>query len=560
MPLPRALAPGSLLALVPALARGQDVLFELHGDSGGDRLGNDVCRVADLDGDGVPEFAVSATRATSPLVQAGRVRVHSGASGTVLLTFAGSAVFEELGAAVADIGDLDHDGKHDLAVGIRQYGTPGSRTGAVSVYSGATGAPWMLVLGPQADCEFGGSIAGVGDVDLDGVPDFAVGAAYWDLPNASSVGLVEVVSGGTGAILSSWHGSASNDWLGWDVANAGDADADGKDELLIGVRGDSSAGDRTGKVLVVRPSDGTTLLSISGDQPVMSLGVSVSGAGDVNGDGHADFLAGAPFHNDAQGYHRGLVRLFSGANGQVLREWEGDGILDQLGSSVAGGVDLNGDGVPEIVSGGAENYSGGLGVVRVYDGGTGQEIASFHGTVPDGEFGRSLAVLGDLDGDGRTEIAVGAPMAATQGGQAGQLIVCRTSLAPVSYCTAAVNSTGQGAHIDSSDSPSLSNTGFLLSTLQLVPNGPGLYFCGTARELVPFGDGSRCVGGSLERLGVEFAGTSGVSTLLIDLSQWASTGALAAGSTRNFQVWYRDLAAGGTGFNLSDGLAVTFVP
>ena len=97
-----------------------------------------------------------------------------------------------------------------------------------------------------------------------------------------------------------------------------------------------------------------------------------------------------------------------------------------------------------------------------------------------------------------------------------------------------------------------------------TPNQPGLYYYGPNAIAAPFGDGVRCVGGGTHRLGpVQVADGGGVALRAVDLTAPpadAGPGQIQAGVTWNFQFWYRDPAAGGSGFNLSDGLSVTFCP
>jgi len=132
-------------------------------------------------------------------------------------------------------------------------------------------------------------------------------------------------------------------------------------------------------------------------------------------------------------------------------------------------------------------------------------------------------------------------------------------LPTTNYCTAAANSTGSGAIASASGSVSVSANSLTLSASP-VPAEPGVFFYGPSQIQVPFGNGFRCVGGSVVRLPITFA-TGGALTRPLDLTQLpAGSVPIAAGSTWNFQAWFRDPAAGGWGFNLSDGLEIVFAP
>ena len=93
------------------------------------------------------------------------------------------------------------------------------------------------------------------------------------------------------------------------------------------------------------------------------------------------------------------------------------------------------------------------------------------------------------------------------------------------------------------------------------PLNPGLFFYGTNQLQLPFGDGFQCVGGSVYRLAAKIADAGGQLTHLVDYAAPPElAGQISVGSQWNFQCWYRDPGSLGSGFNLTDGLAVTFVP
>lgn len=132
-------------------------------------------------------------------------------------------------------------------------------------------------------------------------------------------------------------------------------------------------------------------------------------------------------------------------------------------------------------------------------------------------------------------------------------------------CVGAVNSTGRGALIGFSGSSSLAANDLTLLATGLPPNGVGLFFYGTTATQVAFGDGFRCVGGSISRLGPpQNANAQGAVARLVNYSAPpanAGAGLITAGTTRRFQYWYRNVGGpGGTGFNLSDALVLDFKP
>ena len=132
------------------------------------------------------------------------------------------------------------------------------------------------------------------------------------------------------------------------------------------------------------------------------------------------------------------------------------------------------------------------------------------------------------------------------------------------YCVASPHSAGSGAVISSFGSANLSGNGFVLVTGNAIPGGTGLFYYGPEQIQAPFGDGVRCVGGPVARLYplLTADGSGSVLRTLDFASPPASAGSheITAGSTWNFQYWFRDAAADGAGFNLSNGLSVTFLP
>jgi hypothetical protein len=130
-------------------------------------------------------------------------------------------------------------------------------------------------------------------------------------------------------------------------------------------------------------------------------------------------------------------------------------------------------------------------------------------------------------------------------------------LAPTTYCTAAPNSASPGgAHMGSIGTPSIYTNTFSLTASGVPANTLGIFYFGPAQQSVPFGNGVRCVGGARRRLGVHGTATGSVQQALDFTLAPASD--ITAGTTWYFQLWYQDQAAGGAGFNLSDGLSVTF--
>jgi len=131
-------------------------------------------------------------------------------------------------------------------------------------------------------------------------------------------------------------------------------------------------------------------------------------------------------------------------------------------------------------------------------------------------------------------------------------------VAPLPYCDGNANSTGAPAVFSSAGSSSVSSNDMVFQTASCPPNQPGLYFYGFSATDLPVGDGRLCVGSPSYRLPVVFADGGGNATFALDLFQLPPGGTIQSGDTTFVQLWYRDPAFGGSGFNFSNGLEIAW--
>ena len=325
----------------------------------------------------------------------------------------GQGWVDRLGFAVSDAGDVNDDGFADVIVGA--YGAdPGGLmdAGSAYVYSGADGSLLHQWDGGAAVDLFGFSVSGAGDVNGDGFADVIVGAFAADPGGLSSASSAYVYSGVDGSLLHQWDGEASFDFFGASVSGAGDVNGDGSADLIVGAYGADPGGLLVaGSAYVYSGADSSLLYQWDGAAGGDLFGESTSGAGDVNGDGFADVIVGAYRASPGGLLDAGSAYVYSGADGSLLHQWDGEATDDQFGSSVSDAGDVNGDGFADLIVGAPGGLFGG-GSAYVYSGADGSLLHQWDSAAA---FGYSVSGTGDVNGDGFADLIVGAHLASPGG-------------------------------------------------------------------------------------------------------------------------------------------------
>ena len=282
------------------------ILWSWDGDTVGGRFGFSVSGAGDANGDGFDDVIVGEPWAGVGTIQ-GRIKVFSGRHGGVMHSFDGDFNGSKFGRSVSGAGDINLDGLDDFVVGAWADPTNGDRAGMFRVYNGRSGAPLITVYGSAAFERVGHSVSDAGDVNGDGWPDLVMGAYEG--------GFVRVYSGrnidtGNGPlVLHDWPTPLSGALFGWSVSGAGDVDGDGNDDLIVGGYLHSTDGHiQNGSAHIYSGTSGNLLFRLEGDDSHDHLGTSVHGAGDVNGDGRSDVIVGVP-DDDSNGSNSGMVRV-----------------------------------------------------------------------------------------------------------------------------------------------------------------------------------------------------------------------------------------------------------
>jgi len=368
--------------------------LEVLGGASGQELGAAVALVADLDGDGYGEW-LAARGGPLGVGQRPELLVLSGRDGALLRTLEGAGTIVELFflQSLLDAGDVDGDGVHDLSFGNSSARVSGmNNVGRVTVFSGATGAILQVTDGVLSGGAFGASQALLGDLDGDGIAERVVGQI------GSMDENVWVVRGSDGALLFSVPGPRGNDpEFGWSLVATGDLDGDGSPDFAAGTL-------RVGIVRYFSGADGRVLRSLRGGR---TFGRVLADPGDVDGDGVRDQLIGESA--------RQAVFLVSGRSGSTLQVYPAPEGIDSLAAL----GDLDGDGLCDFGLGSAA-VDEGRGAVRILSTRSGALLAKLRGSRPGDGLGRSLAGGIDVDGDGFPDWVTGAPGAeALEGKSAG---------------------------------------------------------------------------------------------------------------------------------------------
>jgi hypothetical protein len=405
----------------------------IESNQAGAEFGVSVSTAGDVNGDGFSDVIVGSFYFNGGQVHEGKAFVYhgspSGLSVPVSWTEDGDQSAGQFGISVSTAGDVNGDGYSDVIIGANCYDNGETDEGRAYVYLGSSAglltSPSWFAESNQAFSYYGSRVSTAGDVNGDGYSDVMASAIKFD-NGENDEGKVYLYYGSSSGLSATpnWTSESNNEnaWFGYQLKTAGDVNGDGYSDVIIGAEQFSNGETGEGKAFVYYGSaSGLSQQpnwTYEGNQALGSLGYGVSSAGDVNGDGYSDVLVSAYAYDNGQS-DEGIVYLFYGSSTglSVNPNWsaEGNQVTAYFGYAVSNAGDVNGDGYDDVIIG-AWCYSNGEyreGRAFVYHGSAIGLSSNPNWTAESNQtesyFGTSASTAGDVNGDGYSDVIVGAP-------------------------------------------------------------------------------------------------------------------------------------------------------
>lgn len=525
---------GLVLFAIPLESRAQELLYEIQTDYTVVAVNADI----DINSDGVNDLVVGNCDPNN-IENLGQARAYSGSNGDLMWT---TGSYGAYGWSISSCSDVNADGVEDLLIGAPGLG---SRKGGIFVISGANGNTIWDLPGENEGYELGRSVSRLRDINGDGFDEVIVGEPYAnnDINGLMNVGKAYVLSGIDGTEIYTWHGDGEGDAFGYAVTSLDDVNADGIEDIAVGAPNDDNLLGSSGSLRIFSGADGSILtFSINGASSGEGFASVLCRVEDLNSDGLDDLLV--------QSTNYGRVRAMSATDNSAILELTGS---SGFGSSLSSVGDINLDGVGDLLVQNNQNF---YGRSQILSGANGtpltNEIQSPHGN---SYRSGAVAGLGDINGDGNPDYAIGWSYRVR--------VYAGDPFLGENYCISTAHTGGLSAQIGATGSSSVAGNNLSLQVTDAVSDQFGIFYYGTGRNQVPFGYGWRCANPPFRRLPIVQLDASGNGQHSFDNTPNPAIPEslkIYAGRTFNFQFWFRDPAAGGPAFNLSDAVEITFSP
>jgi hypothetical protein len=394
-------------------------------------IGFSVASAGDVNGDGYSEVIIGAPTYTNGQLNEGAAFLYYGSitgintSSFVLLE--ANQANAGFGYSVSTAGDVNGDGYSDIIIGARVYDAGNTDEGAAFIYHGASAGinttPAAIVESNQDFAQMGNAVACAGDINKDGYSDIIVGA--WQYDNGqTNEGVAFVYNGSISGInttpINTLESNITLAYMGASVASAGDIDGNGFNDVIIGASGYSNGETNEGAAYIYLSSGSGivvgSLVIKESNQASATMGTGVACAGDINGDGFSDVVIGAEGYSNGQ-LSEGAAFVYlgspTGITAAIANSLESNIVNARLGRSVACAGDINGDGYSDVLIG-APTYSNGEGdegALYLYNGasaGLNTTPTIRESNQASGFLGQSVASAGDVNGDGYSDVLAGA--------------------------------------------------------------------------------------------------------------------------------------------------------